>query len=152
MVKGSEPKIPNFQKDADTVRVKKFGDKSLKDSRVGKGDGVGSTFDTRGSTPAAGAGLGDLTYREETSRGGTQDFNNDDVINYGAHPSGVKPNPLAEKKRLKKFKEAIDDPGSSDMGVGGTLGGSSNKEPMTTPMDRYGMSGITIKKKKTGAK
>jgi hypothetical protein len=38
------------------------------------------------------------------------------------------------------------------MGVGGTLGGSTNKEPLQTPMDRYGMAGITIKKKKTGAK
>ena len=152
MIKGKEQKVSNFQKDADTVRKKKYGDRSLKDSRVGNANGIGSTFDTRGSTPAAGAGMGDLTYREETSRGGTQDFNNDDVVNYAAQPSSVKPNPLREKKALKKFKEAIDSPGSSDMGVGGTLGGSTNKEPMVTPMDKYGMSGITIKKKKTGAK
>ena len=46
------------------------------------------------------------------------------------------------------MKEAIDDPGAVDMGVGGTLGGASNKEPMQTPMDKFGLSGITIKKKK----
>ena len=31
-----------------------------------------------------------------------------------------------------EFKEAIDDPGANDMGVGGVLGGSMNKEPMQT--------------------
>ena len=53
-----------------------------------------------------------------------------------------------EQKQFKKFrKEAIDSP-AADMGVGGTLGGSSNKEPLVTPLDKYGMAGITIKKKK----
>jgi hypothetical protein len=152
MTRGSEPKTPNFQKDANTTRTKKYGDKSLKDSKVGRPDGVGSTYDSRGTTPAAGAGLGDLTYREEVSRGGTRDFSNDDVINFGAQPDNVKPNPLREKKRIKSFRESIDEPGTTEMGVGGTLGGSSNKEPLVTPMDKYGQSGITIRKKKTGAK
>ena len=53
-----------------------------------------------------------------------------------------------EQKQFKKFrKEAIDSPGS-DMGVGGTLGGSTNTEPLVTPLDKYGMAGITIKKRK----
>jgi cytidyltransferase-like protein len=53
-----------------------------------------------------------------------------------------------EQKQFKKFrKEAIDSP-SSDMGVGGTLGGSTNTEPLVTPLDKYGMAGITIKKRK----
>ena len=151
MIRGSSPKTPNFQKDGNTNKLKRFGDRSLKDSKIGPPSGVGSTYDTRGNTGAAGAGLGDLTYREETSRGGTQDFSNDDVVNFAGQP-GIKPNPLREKKTLKRFKEAIDDPGASDMGVSGTLGGASNKEPLVTPMDKYGQSGITIKKKKTGAK
>jgi cytidyltransferase-like protein len=143
-----------FQMDADKERRMKRGDRSLTGARVGSVDGVSPTFDTRGTTAAAGAGLGgDVTYKEETSRGGTREFSNDDVADFSAKSGGPKPNPLAEKKKtLKKFKEAIDDPGSTDMGVGGTLGGSTNKEPLQTPMDRYGMAGITIKKKKTGAK
>jgi len=72
-------------------------------------------------------------------------------------PAGVTPNPLsseyATKKDFKKFRktvknEAIDDPGAVDMGVGGTSGGASNKEPLVTPADKFSTSGITIKKKK----
>lgn len=143
-----------FQMDADKERRIKRGDKSLTGAKVGTPDGIGSTYDSRGSTAAAGAGLGGGdVYREENSRGGTQDFGNYDVAKFAGQAGGPKPNPLAEKKKtLRKFKEAIDDPGATDMGVGGTLGGSSNKEPLQTPMDRYGMAGITIKKKKSGAK
>jgi cytidylate kinase len=143
----------NFQMDADKSRRIKRGDKSLTGAKVGTIDGVTPTYDTRGSTAAAGAGLGGGdTYREETSRGGTREFGNYDVQNFSAQAGGPKPNPLAEKKKtLKNFKEAIDSPGT-DMGVGGTLGGATNKEPLQTPMDRFGMAGITIKKKKTGAK
>jgi hypothetical protein len=143
----SQPKETNFSKDANKNRLKKFGDRSLKDGRVGSMDGVGSTFDTRGSTPAAGAGLGDQgTYREET------DYNNDDVVDFAAKPKLVSPNPLAEKKKLKKFKESIFDFGQGDSGVGGTLGGAGNKEDFVKPIEKFGQSGITIKKKKTGAK
>ena len=142
-----------FQMDADKERRMKRGDKSLSGAKVGTPDGIGSTYDSRGSTAAAGAGLGGGdVYREENSRGGTQEFGNYDVAKFAGQAGGPKPNPLAEKKKsLRKFKEAIDSPGT-DMGVGGTLGGSTNKEPMQTPMDRYGMAGITIKKKKSGAK
>ena len=143
----SQPKETNFSKDANKIRLKKFGDRSLKDGRVGNMDGVGSTFDTRGSTPAAGAGLGDQgTYREDI------DYNNDDVVNFAGKPKLVNPNPLAEKKKLKKFKESIFDFGQGDSGVGGTLGGAGNKEDFVKPIEKFGQSGITIKKKKTGAK
>lgn len=142
-----EPKEANFNKDADKIRLKKFGDRSLKAGRVGSMDGVGSTFDTRGATPAAGAGLGDQgTYREAT------EYNNDDVADFSAQTKGVNPNPLAEKKKLKKFKESIFDFGQGDSGVSGTLGGAGNKEDFVKPIEKFGQSGITIKKKKTGAK
>jgi cytidyltransferase-like protein len=141
-----------FQMDNDKEKRMKRGDRSLTGARVSTPDGVNSTYDSRGTTGAAGAGLaGGDVYREETSRGGTRDFNNDDVLKFSGQTGGPKPNPLGEKKTLKKFREAIDSPGS-DMGVGGTLGGSTNKEPMVTPMDKFGQSGITIRKKKTGAK
>lgn len=147
MIKMSEPKETRFSMDADKVLRKKNGDKSLSAARVSRPDGVGSTFDSRATTGAAGAGLGDATYREQT------EYNNDDVVNFAAKPKGVNPNPLAEKNRLKKFKESIFDFGTGDSGVSGTLGGAGNKEPMVTPLEKYGQSGITIKKKKlTGAK
>ena len=147
LIKMPEPKEANFNKDADKIRLKKFGDRSLKAGRIGNTDGVGSTFDTRGSTPAAGAGLGDQgTYREST------EYSNDDVADFSAKPRGVSPNPLAEKKKLKKFKESIFDFGQGDSGVSGTLGGAGNKEDFVKPIEKFGQSGITIKKKKTGAK
>jgi len=56
------------------------------------------------------------------------------------------------KKKLKKFKESIFDFGQGDSGVSGTLGGAGNKEDFVKPIEKFGQSGITIKKKKTGAK
>jgi nicotinamide mononucleotide adenylyltransferase len=136
----------NFSMDADKTRRMKRGDKSLTGAKVGTPDGLGSTFDSRATTGAAGAGLGNQTYSE------AQEFSNDDVANFSAKPRGVSPNPLGEKKSFKSFikKEAIDSPGT-DSGLGGTLGGASNKEPMVTPLEKFGQSGITIKKK-PGAK
>jgi nicotinamide mononucleotide adenylyltransferase len=142
-----EPKVANFNKDNDTKKKSRMGLRALNAAKASTPDGVTSTYDTRGGSGAAGAGLGDSTYREST------EFSNNDVANFSAMTKGPQPNPLAEKnKRLKKFKESIFDFGSGDSGVGGTLGGASNKEPMVTPADKYGQSGITIKKKKTGAK
>ena len=146
LIKMAEPKETRFSMDANKTLRKKLGDKSPSTSRATTPDGVGSTYDSRATTGAAGAGLGDQSYREEV------EFSNNDVTNFGAKTKGVNPNPLSEKKRLKKFKESIFDFGSGDSGVGGTLGGSSNKEPLVTPLDKYGQSGITIKKKKVGAK
>ena len=148
MVKAPEPKIANFNRDADSNRKRKMGDKSLTAARIGSVDGVGSSYDTRGgSTGAANAGLGDNTYHEET------EYSNDDVADFAGKPRGVSPNPLAEKnKKLKKFKESIFDFGQGDSGVGGTLGGAGNKEDFVKPIEKFGQSGITIKKKKTGVK
>jgi len=148
MVKSPEPKVSNFNRDADSNRKRKVGDKSLTAARIGSVDGVGSSYDTRGgSTGAANAGLGDNTYHEE------REFSNDDVANFAGQTRGVSPNPLAEKnKKLKKFKESIFDFGQGDSGVGGTLGGAGNKEDFVKPSEKFGQSGITIKKKKTGVK
>ena len=59
---------------------------------------------------------------------------------------------VGEKKDFKNFrnltKEAIDDPGANDMGVGGTLNGATNKEPLETLSDKKVLNNITIKKKK----
>ena len=143
-------KEPNFQKDADKEKVKKRGDKSLTAARLGNPDGVGSTWNTRtnGSGLTGGAGLGDQTFREDVT-------GNYDVSNFAGQPRGVDVNPLQSgdnkkdfKKLRSKIKEAIDDPGANDMGVGGTLGGATNKEPMQSYKDSERNIGITIKKKK----
>ena len=114
---------PNFNQDKEKVKVKKkrFSDAPTVNQRMRNTDGVGQEFDTRQQgTVYPMSGLGDVTYREE--------------------------------KNFKSFRstlrEAIDDPGANDMGVGGVLGGGSNKEPLVTPMDKFGQSGITVKKKK----
>lgn len=147
MIKMPDPKVANFNKDANTTKTKKFGNKSLSSGRIGNTDGIGSSFDTRGgNTGAANAGLGDNTYHEST------EYSNDDVANFSGQPRNVSPNPLAEKKKLKKFKESIFDFGQGDSGVGGTLGGAGNKEDFVKPIEKFGQSGITIKKKKTGEK
>jgi hypothetical protein len=66
------------------------------------------------------SGLGDVTYREQV------DF----------------------KNFRNRVKEAIDDPGANDMGVGGTLGGATNKEPMQSYRDQDKNYTIIKKKKK----
>ena len=121
------PKEPNFQKDKDKNKRLKFGDKSLSAAKVGKPPGVGPEYDTRagGQGAAAGAGLGQNLYGED-SIGATA--SNADVMNFSAQTKGPQPNPLAEKKPFNKFrkmKEAIDDPGIGDSGVGGVLGGAA---------------------------
>ena len=68
------------------------------------------------------AGLGDQTYREQK-----------------------------EFSSFRKVKEAIDDPGACDMGVGGVLGGGSNKEPLVTPNDnKIKTTDVYKKRKKSG--
>jgi hypothetical protein len=66
------------------------------------------------------SGLGDVTYREQV------DF----------------------KNFRNRVNEAIDDPGTSNMGVAGTLGGASNKEPMQSYGD-IDKSTTVFKKKKS---
>jgi predicted kinase len=114
----------NFNKDKETIKSKKI--VPLKNaSGAIKTSGVGPEFDTRTQgTVYPMSGMGDVTYREQKQ---FSNFRN-------------------------KIKEAIDDPGANDMGVGGGLGGSTNKEPLVTPMDKFATSGITIKKLKKGAK
>ena len=151
--KFKEPKEANFSKDKEKDKIKKFGDKSISASRVGQPTGLGSEWNTRtnGSGLTGGAGLGNPTYSE------SEEYSNANPATT-AMPSGGSVNPLssdydADKKDFKKFrraikKEAIDDPGACDMGVSGTMGGASNKEPMVTPADKFMTAGITIKKKK----
>ena len=147
------PKEPNFQKDNDKEKVKKRGNTSLSAGRVGRPDGVGQSYDTRagGQGAAAGAGLGQ-------AMGESQDFSNAQPSS-SAMPgsSAMSPNPLSsdydpKKKEFKYFrnkikKESIDSPAESgSMGVGGVLGGATNKEPMGNNKDN--LIGIEIKKKK----
>ena len=67
-------------------------------------------------------------------------------------PAGLGDQSYREQKEFRSFRkviEAIDDPGAVDMGVGGTLMGGSNKEPLVTPNDnKLKVSDITKKKKK----
>jgi hypothetical protein len=148
----SEPKETNFSKDNDKEKRLKRGDKSLGVPRNEPPSSLGSEWNTRtnGSGLTGGAGLGNQTYSE------SEEFSNANPAST-AMPSGGSPNTLSSdygtKKEFKKFrkvKEAIDDPGACDMGVGGTLGGASNKEPMSTTSDMKikALEVTTIKKKK----
>ena len=146
------PKESNFSKDKETGKVKK----SLSLSRNANPSGTGPEFDTRtsGQGLTGGAGLGDQTYRESI------DYSNASPSST-AMPSGGSVNPLSGNytakpvkdfsKFRKQVKEAIDDPGANDMGVGGTLGGSTNKEGMDTYKDDNRNMTTIIKKKKKGA-
>lgn len=116
------PKESNFSKDNDKVKNKKrYSDSPTVNQRMRNTNGVGPEFDTRQQgTVYPMSGLGDVTYREQTEFG---------------------------KSLLKRVKEAIDDPGAVDMGVGGTLCGSTNKEPMQSYKDQERNIGIKITKK-----
>jgi cytidyltransferase-like protein len=82
--------------------------------------GVGPELELRGSgTVYPMSGMGNPTYSEQ------KDF----------------------KNFRNKFKEDVND-NENEMGVSGGCSGASNKEPLVTPMDRFGTSGLTIKKKK----
>jgi hypothetical protein len=148
-------KEPRFQKDNDKEKVKKRGDKSINGGRVGKPDGLGSEWNTRtnGSGLTGGAGLGGQTYSEDSV---APTAGNYDVANFSGQPSGGSPNPLSnshdQKKDFKKFRKTIKEyngfQNDTEMGVGGVLGGSSNKEPMQSYKDPERNIGIQIKKKK----
>jgi cytidyltransferase-like protein len=101
---GQDQKVSNFQKDKETIKKKRYSDSPTPNARLRNTTGLGPEFDTRQQgTVYPMSGLGDVTYREQK-----------------------------EFKSFRKVKEAIDDPGANDMGVGGVLGGSMNKEPMQT--------------------
>jgi hypothetical protein len=114
----SSDKESNFSKDKDKLNKKRWTNSPTVSQRMRNVDGVGPQYDTRQQgTVYPMSGLGDVTYREQ------RDF----------------------RSFRNKVLEAIDDPGANDMGVGGTLGGASNKEPMQNPKDNIG---VTIEKKK----
>lgn len=120
MLKSSPPKETNFSKDKETTKKKGLKDSPTVNQRMRNVDGVGQQFDTRQQgTVYPMSGLGDVTYRE------SRDF----------------------KSFRNKIKESIDDPGAVDMGVGGVLGGASNKEPMQSYNDQDKKIGIKITKK-----
>lgn len=138
-----EPKEPRFQQDKEKIKA---GKSRWKWNRQASGSiktpGVGPEFDTRQQgTVYPMSGLGDVTYRESVEP--VKD-------KYQKDGTAEGPRKSFSKFRTKSdgLKEAIDDPGAVDMGVGGVLGGASNKEPMQTPMDKFGLAGITIEKKK----
>lgn len=116
-----EPKESNFSKDKEKVKNKKrFTDSPTVNQRMRNVAGVSPEFDTRQQgTVYPMSGLGDVTYREQ----------------------------MDVKSLLKRVREAIDDPGAVDMGVGGVLGGASNKEPLQTYKDQDRNIGIKITKK-----
>ena len=120
IVKGSKPKETNFSKDKESSKKKGMVDSPTVNQRMRNVAGVSPEFDTRQQgTVYPMSGLGSVTYREH------KDF----------------------KSFRSKLKEAIDDPGASDMGVGGTCGGATNKEPMETYKDQDKNIGIKITKK-----
>jgi hypothetical protein len=147
------PKEPNFQKDNDKNKRLKRGDKSLSAGRVARPSGLGGEYDTRagGQGAAAGAGLGQAGYSE------SQEFSNASQNGTAMLGAKIEPNPLgsehdAKRKPFKYLRnkiknESIDSPGEVAMGVGGTLMGATNKEPMEKYSDKSRM-GILIDKKK----
>lgn len=131
------PKEPNFQQDKDKIvrKKKRWTDAPTVSQRLRNTTGIGPEFDTRQQgTVYPMSGLGDVTYREETSP--------DKYILEGAADG--------PRKSFKSIRtnEAIDDPGAHDMGVGGTLSGAMNKDPIQTYKDQSRNIGIIIKKKK----
>jgi len=151
-----EPKEKNFSQDNNTKKTKRFGDKSLSASRIGKPVGIGDTYDTRagGQGAAAGAGLGNQTYSESVQPNASVDIAPSNTNGTTKLGTNLQPNPLAEKKPFGKFlksikREAIDQFGT-DSGLGGALGGAGNKEGMDTYFDqnRIGATKTINKKKK----
>jgi predicted kinase len=116
----TEEKEKNFNKDKESVKKKRFSDAPTVNQRLRNVSGVGQEFDTRQQgTVYPMSGLGDVTYREEFR---FSSFRN-------------------------KLKESHNDPSDSEMGVGGVLNGSTNKEPMENPKDKIGYTNIKNKKK-----
>lgn len=114
------PKVPNFDQDKESKKNKRTAVNSVLPGKVMNGTGVGDTWDNRTSgTVYPMSGLGNVTYRESFS-----------------------------KFRNKVKKEAIDSPGTTDMGMFGGMGNSVNKEPLQTPLDKFSLSGEYTNKKK----
>jgi predicted kinase len=114
-----QPKVKAFDTDKETKKSKRSPVNSTLRGKVINTPGVGDQYDTRTSGSVYPmSGLGDVTYRESFS------------------------------KFRKKVKEAIDDPGATDMGTFGGMGNGVNKDPLITPADKFATSGPDTKKKK----
>lgn len=114
-----QPKEANFNKDKEKIKKKGVVDAPTVSQRMRNVTSLGPEFDTRQQgTVYPMSGLGDVTYREEKTF-----------------------------KNFKNFLESHMDPGDNEMGVGGVLGGSTNKEPMENPKDKLGQT-YTLKKNK----
>jgi predicted kinase len=120
------PKEANFSQDKEKVKNKKrFTDAPTVNQRLRNTTGIGQEFDTRQQgTVYPMSGLGDVTYREQ------KEFN-------------------SFRKTIKEYKGFQNDPSIPDMGVGGTLNGATNFEPMQSykDADRNIITQIKIKKK-----
>lgn len=118
-----EPKENNFNKDKESKKRKGLRDSPTVNQRMRNQSGIGPEFDTRQQgTVYPMSGLGDVTYRESFKSFGNL---------------------------IKEFNGFQND---VDSGVGGTLGGSSNKEPMEDPKSKVGYTYDTIRKRKNGVK
>jgi hypothetical protein len=144
--KFAEPKESNFSKDKEKVKRNKM----VPDPKTGQPSGVGDEWNTRtnGSGLTGGAGLGNQTYSE------SEDYSNESPAST-AMPSGGIVNPLNSdyNKDFKKFrknikKESMDSPCDCEMGVSGTAGSATNKEPMVTPNDNKIKATEVLKNKK----
>lgn len=112
-----QAKEKNFRQDKNKIRAKKFGDTSPTVSqRMRNVTGLGPEYDTR-------------------QQGTVYPMSGLGDVTY-----------REEYKSFRSFKEAIDDPGAVDMGVGGTLGGASHKEPMVS--NKNNLIAVEIPKKK----
>ena len=100
LIKSPEPKTSNFSKDKEIVKKKGLKDSPTVNQRMRNVTGVGPEFDTRQQgTVYPMSGLGDVTYREQ------RDFK-------------------SFRNKLNEFNGFQND---TDMGVGGVLGGATNK-------------------------
>ena len=124
LTKNPEPKESNFTKDKEKNKIKRgFKDSATVNQRVRNVDGVGPEFDTRQQgTVYPMSGLGDVTYREEKQ-------------------------PKTFGRFMKEYNGFQND--DEGMGVGGVLGGATNKEPMQSYKDAdKNMTTVTKKQEK----
>lgn len=132
------PKESNFSKDKEKLKKKGLIDSPTQNQRLRNVAGIGPEYDTRQQgTVYPMSGLGDVTYREDTE--------------LSKHKYMKEGTAAGLRKSFNKFrtqKEAIDDPGAVDMGVGGVLNGATNKEPLQTYRDQDKTVGSLIKKNK----
>jgi hypothetical protein len=119
-----QPKETNFSKDKEQVKKKRIVDAPTVSQRLRNTTGVGPEFDTRQQgTVYPMSGLGDVTYREQ------KEFS-------------------SFRKTIKEYNGFQNDISIPDMGVGGTLNGATNFEPMQSYKDANRNIGTQIKIKK----